>query len=116
MRWNMKSRLMAAASLTLAGALAASSAFGEQTTKPATGVSRVVFNAPGELKIRPGNDEKIVIEAEPKVLALIDASTKGDTLTISTKGAFKTDKGIRYAVTIKTFRSLQTLSSGGSDV
>src|SRR5213595_3311821 len=108
---KMKSGFLRAASITLVGALSASAAFGEQVTKPAAGASRVVFNAPGELKIRPGTDEKIVIEAEPKVLALLDATTKGDTLTISTKGSFKTDQGIRYAVTLKTLRSLQTLNS-----
>ena len=112
----MKTGLIAAASLTLMGALTTSAALAEQTTKSVSGASRVIFNAPGELKIRAGTDEKIVIEAEPKVLALIDATTRGDTLTISTKGSFKTDKGIRYAVTIKTFRSLQTLASGTSDI
>lgn len=102
-----------------AGLVLAAMAFGssaEQMTKPAAGVTRIVINAPGELVVRPGSDEKVIVEAEPKVLALIDISTKGDTLTLSTKGQFKTDKGIKYTVTIKTFRSLKTMASGNSVV
>ena len=109
----MKLGLLAAASLAAA---LSSPAAAETMTRPAVGVTRVVLNAPGELTIRPGSDEKVVIEAEPKVLALIEASTKGDTLTLSTKGSFRTDKGIKYSVTIKGFRSLKTMSSGNSSV
>lgn len=88
----------------------------ERMTTPTPGVTRVVMDAPGELTIRPGQDEKVVIEAEPKVLAKLEAVVRGDTLTLKTKGSFRTDKGIRYSVTIRGFRALKTLSSGNASV
>jgi len=62
--------------------------------------------------VRPGNDEKIVVEAEPKVLAQIDISTKGDTMTLASKGSIKTDKGIKFTLTIKSFHSFAHNGSG----
>lgn len=88
----------------------------ERMTTATPGVTRVVMDAPGELTIRPGQDEKVIIEAEPKVLAKLEAVVRGDTLTLKTKGSFRTDKGIRYSVTIRGFRSLKTLSSGNASV
>ena len=90
----------------------------EQMTKPAVGVTRVVFNSVGELTVKPGSEEKVVVEAEQKVLDKLDISVKGDTLVLSTKGSFRTDKGIKYTVTIKSFRGLKTdtSSSGNSAV
>lgn len=84
----------------------------EKMVKATPGVTRVVMDAPGELTIKPGNDEKVVIEAEPKVLAKLEAVVSGDTLTLKTKGNFRTDKGIFYTVTLLKFRSVKTLSSG----
>lgn len=104
------------AALTILAMASASSAFAEQMTKPASGVTRVVFDTPGELVIRAGSDEKVIVEAEPKVLAQLEISTKGETLTLSSKGRFSTDKGIKYSVTIKGFRGLKTMASGNSTV
>lgn len=84
----------------------------EKMVKATPGVTRVVMDAPGELTVKPGNDEKVVIEAEPKVLAKLEAVVSGDTLTLKTKGNFRTDKGIFYTVTLLKFRSVKTLSSG----
>ena len=104
------------AGLTILAMASASSAFAEQMTKPASGVTRVVFDTPGELVIRAGSDEKVIVDAEPKVLAQLEISTKGETLTLSSKGRFSTDKGIKYSVTIKGFRGLKTMASGNSTV
>ncbi|MEO8104284.1 MAG: head GIN domain-containing protein, partial [Betaproteobacteria bacterium] len=91
-------------------------AMADQMTKPAPGVTRIVFNTPGELTIRPGADEKVVVEAESKVLAQLDVGVKGDTLTLGSKGSFKTDKGLKYTVTIKGFRGLRTGASGNASI
>ena len=88
----------------------------EQMTRPAAGVSRIVFNTPGELLVKPGADEKLVVDAEPKVLAALDISVKGDTMMLSTKGSFKTEKGLKFTLTIKSFRGLKTEASGNSAV
>ena len=99
-------------------ALVALGANAEQMTKPAAGVTRVVFNSVGELVVKPGTEEKVVVEAEQKVLDKLDIAVKGDTLVLSTKGSFRTDKGIKYTVTIKSFRGLKAdaNSSGNSAV
>lgn len=93
-------------------ALAASA---ETMTKPAAGVTRIVFNTVGELVVKPGNDEKVVVEAEQKVLDKLDVSVKGDTLVLASKGSFKTDKGIKFTVSVKTFRSLKTDSNSSGN-
>ncbi len=88
----------------------------ERMVKPANGVTRVVLEAPGELSIAPGQDEKVVIEAEPKVLARLEAVVKGDTLTLRAKESIRTDKGIRYTLTIRAFRGFDLASSGNAEV
>lgn len=100
--------------LALGLVLANSSAVAEVTTRPADGVTRVVFKTPGDLSIRVGAQEKLTVEAEPKVLAQLDISIKGDTLTLSSKGSFKTEKALKYTLTIKAFRKLKTEGSGSS--
>lgn len=102
--------------LALGLALANSSAVAEVMTRPADGVTRVVFKTPGDLAIRVGAQEKLTVEAEPKVLAQLDISVKGDTLTLSSKGSFKTEKGLKYTLTIKSFRKLRSEGSGNSAI
>ena len=89
-------------------------ALADQMTRPANGVTRIVFNTPGELNVRAGAEEKLLVEAEAKVLAQLDIAVKGDTLTLASKGSFKTDKGLKYTLTIKSFRGLKTGASGNS--
>ena len=91
-------------------------ALADQMTRPANGVTRIVFNTPGELNVRAGAEEKLLVEAEAKVLAQLDIAVKGDTLTLASKGSFKTDKGLKYTVTIKSFRGLKTVASGNSSI
>jgi hypothetical protein len=86
----------------------------EKLVRPAPGVTKITISTPGDLSVRPGDDEKVVVEAEAKVLAQLDVSVKGDTLILASKGSFKTDRGLKYTVTIKTFRSLKAEGSGSS--
>ena len=102
--------------LSVGLALNSIQALADQMTRPAGGVTRIVFNTPGELVVRPGADEKVLVEAEAKVLAALDVSVKGDTLTLASKSNFKTDKGLKYTVTIKSFRGLKTGGSGNSSI
>lgn len=88
----------------------------EKKTVPTPGVTRIEFATPGELLVKQGSEEKLVIEAEPKVLAALDPAQKGDTLRLQSKGSFKTEKGLKYTLTIKGFRSLKTTGSGNSEV
>jgi hypothetical protein len=103
--------LAGAAVMALSGGASA-----DQMARPAAGVTRIVFATPGELRVLPGSDEKVIVEAEGKVLTQLDVGVKGDTLTLASKGSFKTDKGLIYTVTLKAFRSLKTTGSGNSSI
>ena len=116
MRLNGTSRSTIALGAALACAAISLQAHAEQVTKPAAGATKVVISTVGELSVRQGNEEKVVIEAEPKVLAKLDVSTKGDTLTITSKGDFSTQKPLTFTVTLKSLRSLTTSGSGNSVV
>jgi hypothetical protein len=98
-------------------AAAAGSSHAQETmTRPAGGVTRIIFKTPGELIVRQGTDEKLTVQAEAKVLAQLDISTKNDTMVLASKGNFKTEKGLKYTLTIKSFRSLKSDGSGNSTV
>jgi len=88
----------------------------EKMVRATPGVTKVVMDAPGELVIKPGSDEKVVIEAEAKVLAKLEAVVNGNTLTLKTKGNIRTDKGILYTVTIRKLGTVKTLSSGNVSI
>ena len=101
----------------IAMAITSVAANADQMTRPAAGVTRIVFNTPGDLTIKPGTDEKLVVEAEAKVLAVLDITVKGDTMVLATKGpGFKTQKPVKFMLSIKSFRGLKTEASGGSEV
>lgn len=93
-------------------ALMAQSALAEVMTKAADGVSRIVFKTAGELSVKAGTEEKLTVEAEPKVLAQLDIGVKGGVMTLASKGSFKTDKGVKFTLTIKSLRSMRTEGSG----
>jgi hypothetical protein len=88
----------------------------EKTTVAATGVTRVFINTPGDLFVKSGAEEKLVIEAEQKVLSQLDVAVKGNTVSIKSKGSFKTDKGITYTLTVKSFQGLKMEGSNNSHV
>src|SRR4051794_8244942 len=89
-------------------ALLSLGASAEQMTRPATGVTRIVLNTSGDLVVRPGTDEKLVVDAEQKVLGVLDISINGDTMTVTTKGSYKTQKPVKFTLSIKSFRGLKT--------
>ncbi|HEY8608625.1 MAG TPA: head GIN domain-containing protein [Noviherbaspirillum sp.] len=106
--------LVAAVMLALAGPVLP--AFADSASYGAEGVTRVRFKLPGELTIRQGTQEKLVVDAEAKVLQQLDISVKGDQLVIGAKGNFKTDKGLKLTLTLKALRSLVSEGSGGSSI
>jgi hypothetical protein len=109
----MKSKRRAIlAGLTLALATSALPVWADNASYGAEGVTRVRFKLPGDLTIRPGTQEKLVVEAEAQVLQKLDIAQKGDTLVIASKGNFKTDKGLKFTLTLKTLRSLHDEGSG----
>lgn len=104
--------LSAIIALALSSALQLAHA--ETKTYPADGVTRIQFKVPGDLLIREGTQEKLVIDAEPKVLQKLDVIIKGDKLILTSKDGFKTDKGLKFILTLKSFRSLNNEGSGNA--
>lgn len=106
-------RLNRGAMLLAAGfTLMSSPAFADVVTQPAAGVSRVQFKLPGELQIRYGTQEQLTIDAEAKVIPQLDVTVKGDTLVLTSKRGFKTDKDLKFTLTIRSLRSVKSEGSG----
>lgn len=106
-------RLKSCAMLLAAGlALMSSSALANVVTQAAAGVTRVQFKLPGELQIRYGTQEQLTIDAEAKVIPQLDVAVKGDTLVLASKRGFKTDKDLKFTLTIRSLRSVRSEGSG----
>lgn len=112
----MSKRRLLLAALGMALGLPAMPALGDTASYAADGVTRVRFRLPGELSIRQGAQEKLVIEAEAKVLRQLDVSIKGEQLVIASRGNFKTDKGLKLTLTLKSLRALASDGSGDSTI
>ncbi|GIZ51751.1 head GIN domain-containing protein [Noviherbaspirillum aridicola] len=91
-------------------------ALADSASFAADGVTRVRYSLPGELLIRQGAQEKLVVEADPKVLQQLDVRVRGDQLVIASRGSFKTNKGIRLTLTLKSLRGLVADGSGNSRI
>lgn len=94
--------------------LATQPSFAETMTRPAAGVTQVDFNVPGELQVRQGVEEKLVVEAEPVVLSHLAISLRNGVLTLGSKDSFKSAKAIKFTLTLKSFRNLKHQSSGNA--
>lgn len=100
-----------AVALGVCSALSCGLAFADTITRPMNGVTRVVLKTPGELSVRYGVRESLVVEAEPKVLSALDIGIHGDTLTLDSE-PFKTDQELKYTLTLRSFRSVLSQGSG----
>lgn len=108
-------KILRAACAVLIGAtilFGGSASFAETITKDATGISRVEFKLPGELVVRQGTQEKLIVEAETKILPKLQMDAKGDLLVLNSKETFKTDKPLKFTLTIKSLRGIRSAGSG----
>lgn len=81
--------------------------------RPVAGVERVLWEAVGELRITQAHSEKLVIEAEPRLLAKIKAQVSDQTLALGfTEPQISTSAPIRFHLTVKTLREIESVSSG----
>jgi hypothetical protein len=104
--------LRTAAALSLLIGLAAPTAADTQRQPRHVGAFEgVEFDAAGELHIRQGAAEALVVQAEPRVLDRIRTETHAGTLSIRFDGPVQTRFPIRFDLTV---RSLETIDLGGS--
>lgn len=88
------------------------SAHAQQLNRPAPGVTSVHFDLPAQLSVRAGIDERITVDADPRVLDKIEIVQRGPLLVLSSKGSFSVSKPIKISLTVKTLQHLRSTSSG----
>lgn len=116
-QWNMANRFRQAAAVFVAGlALVGSPSYADVVTHAVDGVTRIQFKLPGDLQVRQGSQEKLTVDAPANVISKLDIAVKGDTLVLSSKGSFKSDKPLKFTMTLKSFRSLKSEGSGNAEI
>lgn len=80
-----------------------------------SGVDGVALSFVGDLRIKQGDEEKLVITGDDNVLPLITTEVKDGVLTIGSKSTFgiPSINDLRYDLTVRNLNSLQ-LSGAGS--
>jgi hypothetical protein len=83
-------------------------------TREVRGFSRVAVGNQGDLFIRMGDKEALVIEAQKNLIDLIETRVEGKTLEITTRPRtqIRSRKPIRYYLTAKHLEGLIVFSSG----
>ena len=81
--------------------------------RPVAGFDQIVLRAGGELLITQGAKERLVVEAEPRLVPRLLSEVKGGVLELRfAEGSFSTTQPIRFHVTVKSLKSLQAKGSG----
>jgi len=112
----MQRRTLFLAALGMMAGFTLSAAQADTLTRAAAGATRVHFNLPGELIVRHGDTEQVVVQAEPQVLERLVVTQKGDALTLASSGSFRTEKPIRVTLTLKNLQGLKLANSGSATV
>ncbi len=88
----------------------------EIVTHPANGVTRIHFKLPGELQVRYGTQQQLTVDAPAAVHPKLDITVRGDTLVLGSKGSFKSDKTLKFIVTLQALRTLKSEGSGKVEI
>jgi hypothetical protein len=86
----------------------------EREERPVSGVRAVAVENQGDLFIEIGDEERLVIEAQPNILEHLEADMAAGTLRLRTeKGTrLRPTKPIRYYLTVPALEELQVSSAG----
>lgn len=80
-------------------------------------VERIDWSAAGELHVKQGETESLVIEAEPRLLPKITSEVKGGTLYLGFgEASVATQKPVRFFVTVRSLTALRSQSSGSFSI
>ena len=89
---------------------------GDMVSEPreVQGFDRVRFDAFGEMEIVQGEQEGLVIEAQPNLLTYITTEVRGDQLVIGIKPHISVTPlpTIRYQLSVKDLRDLEVSGAG----
>jgi hypothetical protein len=73
---------------------------------------RIVLRGIGDLELRQGNAQQVIVEAERSALSRIVTRVRGDTLYLEIQGALRTEQPVRYRVTAVQLNGLVAEGSG----
>lgn len=112
-------RLLRACLVAMLGAVsAAAGAAGTATEQRAVdGVRRIVLRATGELIVREGARESLVVEAEPRLLPKIASEVRNGTLYLEFDGnQINTAYPLRFRLTVKRLEGVDSVASANMDI
>ncbi len=107
--------LLAAIPMGLFGG-AVSAADLARETRSVSGFDRIVLRGVGDLAIRQGDRESLVVEAEPRILRNLTATVRNGILYLDVVGNVSTQQPIRYELTVKTLRDVLSEGSGAVEL
>ena len=83
-----------------------------------SGVESVALSFIGDLRIKQGNEEKLVITGDDNVLPLITTEVKDGVLTIGSKSTFGIPviNDLHYDLTVRDLNSLQLSGAGNAEM
>lgn len=81
-------------------------------SRPIAGVERVVLRGVGDLIVKQGERESLVIEAEPRILPKLRSRVAGGTLTLDIEGSVSTRQALRYHLTVRRLSAIRSDGSG----
>ncbi|WP_338241775.1 head GIN domain-containing protein [Aurantiacibacter hainanensis] len=77
---------------------------------------RLELNGPMNVELRQGATPRLVVIAEDNLIDLIEAETSGGTLSLGTRGSFRTNAGLRGVLTVPSLDEATIKGSGDIDV
>ena len=95
---------------------AASAAAIVREARSVSGFDRIVLRGVGDLAIRQGDRESLVVEAEPRILRNLSATVRSGILYLDVVGNVSTQQPIRYELTVKTLRDVLSEGSGAVEL
>jgi len=95
---------------------AASAAAVAREARSVSGFDRIVLRGVGDLAIRQGDRESLVVEAETRILRNLSATVSNGTLYLDVIGNVSTQQPIRYELTVKTLREVLSEGSGAVEL
>ena len=81
-----------------------------------SGIRQIIIETPGDLDIRPGLEERLVVETDKKTLEQLDSFAENDILYLRSKGNFSAPHGLRYLVVTRALNRLTIHGSSNSTV
>jgi hypothetical protein len=75
---------------------------------------RIVLRGIGDLELRQGNAQQVIVEAERSALSRIVTRVRGDTLYLEIRGSLHTQAPVRYRVTAVQLKGLA--AEGGGEI